>query len=204
MIPLLLNPLFFEFLVVKHGSGPFLAEESREGNEVPLGVLGHCDGVKGSSTQAALSPRAAKGWGGLRLHRSLLPPSTLSPGHPQVHPLPVRLQPSQHDHSSPAWLWAVTTRVHLLRRKGPSLGSGWEAWAGWALLVPLSVPLSIPMPSAAWGCVFAKLDSCCPPPCSNRSFVFSDLLAAPPWADGGVFSEGEGPRGESHPMRALP
>lgn len=99
---------------------------------MPLGVLGHCDGVKGLCTQAALSPKAAEGWGGLGLHRSLLSPSTLSPGHPQVHPLPVWLQPSQRDHSSPAWLWAVTAGVHLLRRKGPSLGCrvGGLGWVG--------------------------------------------------------------------------
>lgn len=32
----------------------------------------------------------------------------------------------------------------------------------------------------------------------------SDLLASPPWADGGVFSEGEGPKGESHPHVLCP
>ena len=92
--PLLLHPLHFDFLFFKHGSGPFLAEESGEGNAVPLGVLGHCDGVKGLCTQAALGPRDAVGCGGLGVHRSLLSSSTLSPGHPQVHPLPGQLQPS--------------------------------------------------------------------------------------------------------------
>lgn len=80
--PLLLHPLHFDFSFCKRGSGSLLAEESGEGNEASLGVLGHRDGVKGLCTQAALGPRAAKGRGGFGLHHSGRSLSTLSPGHP--------------------------------------------------------------------------------------------------------------------------
>lgn len=84
--PLLFHPLHFDFLFLKHSSGLFLAEERGGGNEVPLGVLGHCGGVKGLCTQAVLGLRAAKGCAGHGFHHSCCPLSTLSPGHPQAHP----------------------------------------------------------------------------------------------------------------------
>lgn len=101
-----------------------------------------------------------------------------------------------------AHLWDVTAGVHLPRKDGLALSHrvGALAWVGSGeLLVPLLVPFSITMLLAGWGRVFARLGPCCPPSLLQQVFCVSDLLAAPPWADRGVFSEGEGPRGESLP-----
>jgi len=174
---------------------------------VPLSVLGHCDGVKGLCTQAALGPRAAEGCGGLGLHHSLLSPSTFPHATRKPTPFQASLGSPQCDHPNPAWLRALTAGLHLPRRRGPALGHGVAAlgWVGSGeLLALLSLPLSVTTPSAAWERLFARLGPCCPRSWLQQDLCVSDLLAAAPWADGGVFSEGEGPRGESHPTRARP
>lgn len=168
---------------------------------MPLGVLGHCGGVKGLCTQAALGLRAAKVWG----DKDCIPPAAPWAPFPQATHNPIPFQASsshpQHDHPNPAQLRAMTARMYLLRRKGPAWGCrvGILGWVGSRELCPSLHPLAIASPGM-WICMAGSLLS---PFLLQQTLCVPDLLATPPWADGGVFSEGEGPRGESLPMCAL-
>lgn len=71
---------------------------------------------------------------------------------------------------------------------------GGSCWGSEELLVPLSAPPSIHVPSAARGHVFARLSPCCACSCSNRSFVFQIYWPPLPGQTEECFRKGKDPR----------